>query len=139
MNSYIKLKNGIIINLSQIELIGPLMPFNLTADGQFAGEDEADFYAGQFDLGIVLGNNTNNGIEDLKTKVFLVPSDSPVNDIYKNKKPEGYEYVPQPYMILLKSGRIILLTKGEYQNIIDVMGFEDNNYTNVDQKYMAFN
>lgn len=140
MNSYIRLKNGLIINLSQIETCGPLLPYKLTYRGVCENEEDIEkIENGTFDIPNKIAEyGSDANIEMLKNQIFCVPSDSPVNDIYNAQKPETITFIPQQYMLLLKSGRIILLTQSEYNNICNVMEF-DNNYSNIDYKYAKFN
>lgn len=139
MNSYIKLQNGLIINLSQIEICGPILPYNLTYLGVFENDDDKeDTKNGVFDISNKLNDHKDNiSINSLTTQIFCVPTDSPVNEVYEHEIPESINYIPQQYMLLLKSGRIILLTKAEYDNICEVMDF-NNNYSNIDYKYSKF-
>lgn len=139
MNSYIKLQNGLIINLSQIEVCGPILPYNLTYLGLHEDDDLENIENGIFDIPNKLFDHKNDPyIDELTSKLFCVPSDSPLNNVYSDQNAESLEYVPQQYMLLLKSGRIILLTKAEYDNVCNVMEF-DNNYSNIDYKYSKFN
>lgn len=139
MNSYIKLQNGLIINLSQIEACGPVLPYNLTYLGVLENDDMSDIEKGVFDIPNKLSDHKDNvSINFLTTQMFCVPSDSPVNNVYGNQITDECNFVPQKYMLLLKSGRIILLTQSEYDNICNVMEF-DNNYSNIDYKYSKFN
>lgn len=138
MNSYIKLQNGLIINLSQIEICGPVLPYNLTYLGVLEIDDKKDIENGVFDIPNKLNDNKDNiSINSLTTQIFCIPTDSPANEVYEHKIPESINYIPQQYMLLLKSGRIILLTKAEYDNICEVMDF-NNNYSNIDYKYSKF-
>ena len=139
MNSYIKLQNGLIINLSQIEACGPILPYKLTYLGILEDEDIQDIESGVFDIPNKLSDHkSDTSVDVLTNQMFCVPSDSPANKVYGDNKPESIEFIPQQYMLLLKSGRIILLTQSEYDNICNVMEF-DNNYSNIDYKYSKFN
>lgn len=139
MNSYIRLQNGLIINLSQIEVCGPILPYSLTYLGVLEDDDMEDIKNGVFDIPNKLSDHKDNiSVNTLTNQIFCVPSDSPTNNIYGEQAPESITFVPQKYMLLLKSGRIILLTQAEYDNICNVMEF-DNNYSNIDYKYSKFN
>lgn len=130
MNSFIKLDNGIVINISQIETFGPLWPFDLL---EFDDSQPIDKNIGHSIERLFQDKNHREIAAELVGKSFATPLDC--ND---NMKKYG-EDEELNYTVLLKSGHKFFITEAEYKNILEVMNLSAKNvYSNVDKKYERY-
>ena len=130
MNSFIKLDNGIVINISQIETFGPIWPFDLLEfyDSEPIGDNIGDSITKLFQ-----DKNHNEIAKELVGTSFVTPSN-------RNDKMKTYGNKNElNYTVLLKSGHKFFITEAEYNNILEVMKLSANSvYSNVDKKYTKF-
>ncbi len=130
MNSFIKLDNGIVLNISQIETFGPIWPFDLLEfdDSQPIGDNIGDSVKRLFQ-----DKEHNNIAKEMVRTSFATPLNC--ND---NMRKYGEGKILN-YTVLLKSGHKFFITEAEYNNILEVMNLSANNvYSNVDKKYTKF-
>lgn len=130
MNSFIKLDNGIVLNISQIETFGPIWPFDLL---EFYDSEPIGDNIGDSITKLLRDKNHNEIAKDMVGTSFATPS---------NRNGDMKKYGDKQelnYTVLLKSGHKFFITDAEYNNILEVMNLSANNvYSNVDQKYTKF-
>lgn len=130
MNSFIKLDNGIVLNISQIETFGPIWPLDLL---EFDTAEPIDENIGKSIKRLFVDKIHNDIAKYMINTSFATPLDC--NDhMRKYGEDEGLNYT-----VLLKSGHKFFITEAEYNNILEVMNLSANNvYSNVDKKYTKF-
>lgn len=132
MNSFIKLDNGVVLNISQIETFGPIWPFDLL---EYDDSTEIDENIGKSINRLFHDHNYKDSARLLVNTSFAVPLSQ---QIEMGMKKHG-EQEELNYTVLLKSGNKFFITEAEYNNILEVMNLSANNvYSNVDKKYTKF-
>lgn len=112
MNSFIKLDNGIVLNISQIEMFGPVWPYELL----------------EYDTTEQCGENIGDAVKNLCYDKLLrdncqnIISSSLAVPLYMNTNMRKYgESEELNYTVILKSGNKFFITETNYNNILEVM------------------
>lgn len=130
MNSFIKLDNGIVLNISQIEMFGPVWPYELLeyetteACGENIGDAVKNLY---------YDKRLRDNCQNIISSSLAVPL-----DMNTNMKKYG-EDEELNYTVILKSGNKFFITEAEYNNILEVMNLSAKSvYSNVDKTYTKY-
>ena len=130
MNSFIKLDNGIVLNISQIEMFGPVQPYELLEyeTAEACGENIGDSVKR-----LCLDKRFKGSCQNIISSSLAVPL-----DMNTNMKKYG-ESEELNYTVILKSGNKFFITEAEYNNILEVMNLSAKSvYSNVDKTYTKY-
>ena len=130
MNSFIKLDNGIVLNISQIEMFGHVWHYQLL----------------EYDTTDPCGEHIRDAVKNLcydkrlRDNCQNIISSSLAAPLYMNTNMKKYgEDEELNYTVILKSGNKFFITEAEYNNILAVMNLPAKSvYSNIDKTYTKY-
>lgn len=130
MNSFIKLDNGIVLNISQIEMFGPVWPYELL---EYDTTEPCGEHIGDAVKNLYYDKRLRDNCQNIISSSLAVPL-----DMNTNMKKYG-EDEELNYTVILKSGNKFFITEAEYNNILEVMNLSAKSvYSNVDKTYTKY-
>ena len=130
MNSFIKLDNGIVLNISQIEMFGPVWPYELL---EYDTTEQCGENIGDAVKRLYLDKRLKDSCQNIISSSLVVPLEMN-NDMRKYGESEELNYT-----VILKSGNKFFITEAEYNNILEVMNLSAKSvYSNVDKTYTKY-
>ena len=130
MNSFIKLDNGIVLNISQIEMFGPVWPYELL---EYDTTEPCGDHIGDAVKNLYYDKRLRDNCQNIISSSLAVPL-----DMNTNMKKYG-EDEELNYTVVLKSGNKFFITEAEYNNILEVMNLSAKSvYSNVDKTYTKY-
>lgn len=130
MNSFIKLDNGIVLNISQIEMFGPVWPYELL---EYETTEACGENIGDAVKRLCLDKRLKGSCQNIISSSLAVPLEMN-NDMRKYGESEELNYT-----VILKSGNKFFITEAEYNNILEVMNLSAKSvYSNVDKTYTKY-
>ena len=130
MNSFIKLDNGIVLNISQIEMFGPVWPYELL---EYDTTEQCGENIGDAVKRLYLDKRLKDSCQNIISSSLAVSLEMN-NDMRKYGESEELNYT-----VILKSGNKFFITEAEYNNILEVMNLSAKSvYSNVDKTYTKY-
>lgn len=130
MNSFIKLDNGIVLNISQIEMFGPVWPYELL---EYDTSEPCGDNIGEAVQTLCNDKRLKDSCQNIISSSLAVPL-----DVNVNMKSHG-ENEELNYTVILKSGNKFFITEAEYNNILEVMNLSAKSvYSNIDKTYTKY-
>ena len=112
MNSFIKLDNGIVLNISQIEMFGHVWHYQLL---EYDTTDPCGEYIRDAVKNLCYDKRLRDNCQNIISSSLAVP-------LYMNTNMKKYgEDEELNYTVILKSGNKFFITEAEYNNILAVM------------------
>lgn len=121
MNSFIKLDNGIVLNISQIEMFGPVWPYELL---EYETTEACGENIGDAVKRLCLDKRLKDSCQNIISSSLAVPLEMN-NDMRKYGESEELNYT-----VILKSGNKFFITEAEYNNILEVMNLSAKSVIN---------
>ena len=114
MNSFIKLDNGIVLNISQIEMFGPVWPYELL---EYDTTEQCGEHIGDAVKNLCYDKRLRDNCQNIISSSLAVPL-----DMNTNMKKYG-EDEELNYTVILKSGNKFFITEAEYnkQDVIYIL------------------
>lgn len=130
MNSFIKLDNGIVLNISQIEMFGHVWHYQLL---EYDTTDPCGEYIRDAVKNLCYDKRLRDNCQNIISSSLAVP-------LYMNTNMKKYgEDEELNYTVILKSGNKFFITEAEYNNILEVMNLSAKSvYSNVDKTYTKY-
>ena len=130
MNSFIKLDNGIVLNISQIEMFGHVWHYQLL---EYDTTDPCGEHIRDAVKNLCYDKRLRDNCQNIISSSLAVPL-----DMNTNMKKYG-EDDELNYTVILKSGNKFFITEAEYNNILAVMNLSAKSvYSNIDKTYTKY-
>lgn len=130
MNSFIKLDNGIVLNISQIEMFGHVWHYQLL---EYDTTEPCGDHIGDALKNICYDKRLRDNCQNIISSSLAVP-------LYMNTNMKKYGKDEElNYTVILKSGNKFFITEAEYNNILAVMNLSAKSaYSNVNKTYTKY-
>lgn len=130
MNSFIKLDNGIVLNISQIEMFGHVWHYQLL---EYDTTDPCGEHIRDAVKNLCYDKRLRDNYQNIISSSLAVP-------LYMNTNMKKYgEDEELNYTVILKSGNKFFITEAEYNNILAVMNLSAKSvYSNIDKTYTKY-
>ena len=130
MNSFIKLDNGIVLNISQIEMFGHVWHYQLL---EYDTTDPCGEHIRDAVKNLCYDKRLRDNCQNIISSSLAVP-------LYMNTNMKKYgEDEELNYTVILTSGNKFFITEAEYNNILAFMNLSAKSvYSNVDKTYTKY-